>query len=100
CSCLDRNYLSRLLALHASLCRHCHSFRLHVLALDHATAQILRRLDHPEIAVTDLTSIEAAVPALAGARIDRTAVDYIFTLSPVWPLHLVETGAVDMVTLL
>jgi hypothetical protein len=100
CCYLDRNYLSRMLAMHASLRRHCPSFRLHVLALDGACAELLRRLDHPEIEVTDLATVEAAVPALLEARANRSPVEYVFTLSPVWPLHLLETGAADMVTLL
>lgn len=100
CTYLDSNYLARMLAMHASLRRHCPSFRLHVLALDEACARVLRALDHPDIVVTDLATVETAMPALREARANRSAVEYIFTLSPVWPLHLIETGAADMVTLL
>lgn len=101
CCYLDQNYLSRALAMHASLRRHCGDFRIHVLALSDECEEILTTLDIDEISVTGLPVLEDHYPDLAEARRDRSPVEYIFTLSPVWPRYLLETrGAIDRITYL
>lgn len=90
CTHFDSNYLSRGLALHASLRRHAAPFRLWVLPLDAACQESLGRLALPEVVTLPIPALESAFPALRDARGNRTLVEYYFTCFPFLPLHLLR----------
>jgi hypothetical protein len=83
CTLFDRNYLSRGLALYASLVRHRREFRLAVLCLDNATHGALEELALPGIELVTLSSLEDSDPELSRAKAQRSKVEYYFTCKPV-----------------
>jgi hypothetical protein len=83
CTLFDRNYISRGLALHGSLLRHCGDFTLHVLCLDAPTFQALAALALPRTKLISIESLEAEHSDLRRARSDRTLVEFYFTCKPV-----------------
>lgn len=93
CTYFDRNYLVRALALHQSLRVHGEPFTLWALCLDEETYTVLTALEVPEIVPISLSDLEAANPELRRAQTDRSRVEYIFTLSPFLPLHVISRDA-------
>lgn len=83
CTLFDRNYLTRGLALHCSLIRHCSDFMLVVLCLDEVTHDALTTLGLPRIALVSIESLESTDEDLRKARRNRTPVEYYFTCKPV-----------------
>ena len=102
CTYFDRHYLSRGLCLYDSLVRQAGSgFHLHVLCLDDETRHWLESAKLPQVTLTALSEVEAAEPRLLAARSSRSLIEYYFTLSPVWPLHvLTRHSGIDSVTYL
>ncbi|MEY2878666.1 MAG: hypothetical protein RLZZ15_1046 [Verrucomicrobiota bacterium] len=98
CTYFDARYAAQGLALWLSLRRHDPTAVLWVLALDEATAAALGKLGEPDLRAVPLATLEAADPALAAARANRTWVEYVFTLSPCWPRFLLARHA-DIVVL-
>jgi hypothetical protein len=98
CTYFDRGFLPQGLALWGSLRRHDAGAVLWVLALDDATAGVLQGLADPALRPVALADLERDDPALAVAKGNRSKVEYYFTLSPCWPLWLLqrqpEIGAV------
>jgi hypothetical protein len=90
CTYFDEGFLPQGLALAASLRRHDPAHTLWVLALDETTASVLEGLRDPQLRVVPLAMLEAADPGLRRARDDRSTVEYYFTLSPCWPLYLLQ----------
>ena len=90
CTLFDRNYLSRGLALHASLLRHHKDFTLAILCLDEFTQKVLESLDLPRVALVSLTSLETSDADLLRAKAGRTKVEYYFTCKPVLMRHLFD----------
>lgn len=88
CTYFDRRYARAGLALWLSLKRHDPGAILWVLGLDDATTEFVRRLGEADLRAVPLGELEAADPALAAARADRSRVEYIFTLSPCLPRFL------------
>ena len=78
------------LTLFRSLQKHAGEFVLWVLCCDEVSFQNLQTLDLPDLRPVRLAQIEAFEPRLAGAKANRNAVEYLWTLSPVWPLYLLE----------
>jgi hypothetical protein len=64
---------------------------LHVLCLNEACQEILESLKLPDVHLHPLSALEAADPALLGARSNRSRVEYYFTLTPCLPLYLLRT---------
>ena len=93
CTCFDRNYLSRGLALYHSLQRHAPSARLWVLCLDQASYELLARLALPGVVAVELGKLEAADPALAATRLNRSRIEYYFTCTPAWLLYVLQQEA-------
>lgn len=91
CTYCDHRYLPRALAMVESLERHAGPFTLWLLALNTECERLLGRLAHPRIRVVPLANLESADQGLVAAKRDRTLVEYYFTLSPCWPLHLLQT---------
>lgn len=99
CTYFDHNYLPRGLVLYHSLKRHCPDAILHVLALSSQCAEQLGKLNLPDVNVTRLEHLEQSDPALLVAKANRSIVEYYFTLSPCWPLYLLEqVPEIDLLT--
>ncbi len=88
CTYFDHNYLIYGWSLFSSLEDFAGDFVLYVCCLDDACLQALTKLHHPRIVPIPLAAIEAADPEFAACRHNRTWIEYIFTLSPVFPLYL------------
>lgn len=101
CTYFDRGFLIQGLALWRSLAAHDPDSALWVLALDDFTAGVLREIGGTWLRVVRLEELEAADPALAAAKQDRSPVEFYFTLSPCWPRWLLakhpEIGRVTYV---
>jgi hypothetical protein len=87
CTLFDRNYLTRGMALHASLGRHCDDFMLLVLCLDEATRDALESMKLPRLATVSIATLEAGDGDLARARGNRSPVEFYFTCKPVLMLR-------------
>ena len=90
CTYFDSHYFLRGLTLFRSLQEHAGDFTLWVLCCDEASFENLRKLDAPNLRPVQLSEIEAFEPRLAIAKANRNAVEYLWTLSPIWPLFLFE----------
>jgi hypothetical protein len=84
----DRHYLTRGLALYASLVRHSPPFVLRVLCLDDETYQTLGQLRLDHLVLTRLADLEQADPALLAVKPTRRPVEYYWTCGPAFLLHL------------
>ncbi|WP_122402309.1 glycosyl transferase [Bradyrhizobium vignae] len=93
CTCFDRNYLSRGLALYHSLRRHAPGSRLWVLCLDQVAYQLLRDQALPDLIPVQLSDFETADPDVAATRAIRSLVEYYFTLCPAWLLYVAQEEA-------
>ena len=101
CTYFDRNYLAQGLALWNSLRRHDATAVLWVLALDEFTGELLAEWGDDRLRVVALAELLAADPDLARAQGNRSRGEFIFTLSPCWPAHLLRTRAeIELVTYL
>lgn len=101
CTFFDHRYAVPGLALWLSLRRHDPQAVLWVLALDAETAEVLEKLTEPNLRVVTLAELEAADAGLLAARENRSWVEYVFTLSPCWPRHLLaEHSEIGVVTCL
>lgn len=75
----DKNYLSKGLALHESMLRHCQGdWTLHVLAMDSDTQWLLTEMELPHVNVLPYSSFEYALN-LKGVRENRTWTEYCWT---------------------
>jgi hypothetical protein len=84
----DRHFLTRGLALYASLVRHSPPFRLWVLCLDEVTAEVLRALALPNVELVALAELEQADPDLLTVKAERAEIEYFWTCGPAYLLHL------------
>ena len=101
CTCFDRNYLSRGLALYRSLQRHAPASRLWVLCLDQASHALLVKQALPNLVPVALADFEAADPELAATRSNRSLIEYYFTCTPAWLLYVMaHEGSSEWVTYL
>ena len=90
CTYFDHNYLSRGLALYHSLLRHAPGARLWVLCLSEACHRVLALLDLPGLVLVRLADFEAADPEVAATKSTRSTVEYYFTCTPAWMLHVAD----------
>ena len=101
CTYFDQNYLSRGLALHASLRRHCPSFQLWILCMDEATHAALTRLALPGTRLICQDEFERGDAPLLTAKANRSIVEYYFTCTPSLLLHVLRHHEeVDILTYL
>jgi len=101
CTCFDQNYLPRALALHASLVKHCVSFRLYAICYDEASYATLQHLKLPSVVPISLTDFEDGDSALLQAKQNRSKIEYYFTCTPSLCLYvLAHFPEVDMLTYL
>jgi hypothetical protein len=101
CTYFDRNYLTRALAMHASLVRHSPPLTLWALCLDDTAFATVTALGLESLRPIRLADLEAADPSLLMAKANRSAMEYYFTLSPALPLYLLNTiGSIESITYL
>lgn len=101
CTYFDSNYLLRGLTLFRSLQEHSPDFVLWVLCCDEAAFEALQILNLENLRAVRLEEVEAFEPRLAAAKKNRSRVEYLWTLSPIWPLFLLENQPqIEMVTYL
>jgi len=101
CTAFDRNYAPQGVALWLSLRRHDPTAVLWAFCLDEATAALIRGLGESDLRAIPLAELEAADPELAAARANRTWVEFIFTLSPCMPRHvLARDPSLEVITYL
>jgi hypothetical protein len=101
CTYFDRNYLTRAVALHQSLVRHCSAFTLWALCLDEDAYEAVSALGFDSLRPIRLGDLEASDLALRDAKGNRSAVEYYFTLSPALPLSLLDwVPSIDAITYL
>jgi hypothetical protein len=93
CTYFDRGFLLQGLALWRSLAAHDAAAVLWVLALDEFTAETLRETGEARLRVVTLAEVEAGDAELAVAKANCSPVEYMFTLSPVWPRWLLARHA-------
>lgn len=68
----------------------CQSFTLYIICLDIELYNYLSKRKFSNITIISLTDIEVYYPELKGAKSNRSYVEYIFTLSPVIPLYILN----------
>ena len=93
CTCFDRNYLSRGLALYRSLRRYAPGSRLWILCLDQTAYRLVCDLALPDLIAVQLSDFEAADPDVAATKASRSLVEYYFTLCPAWLLYVAQQEA-------
>jgi putative methyltransferase (TIGR04325 family) len=92
CSYFDHNYLPRALLLIESLRAQRAAFHLHVVCLSDLCARLLRQLALPDVSIIELDALERRYPELLAVKAgDRTAIEYIFTVTPFMPAYCLET---------
>jgi hypothetical protein len=90
CTYFDHNYLSRGLGLYLSLQRHAPGSRLWVLCLSEACYEAIIALELPNLVARRLADFETADPEVAATRANRNLLEYYFTCSPAWMLHVLK----------
>ncbi|HUP59020.1 MAG TPA: hypothetical protein VNA69_01225 [Thermoanaerobaculia bacterium] len=90
CTYFDSRYLTRGLALWASLRQHAGECELFVLCMDDAALDALRRLSLPGLIPIPLRDLEEDDPELAAAKTTRSPIEYYFTTTPALPLHILR----------
>lgn len=98
CTLFDLRYLSRGLALHASLRQHATKFRLYVLAMDTGSLDFLKQLNYPDLIPISLADFETN--ALIHARLHRTRQEYCWTCTPSLIKYCLEKYALSECTYL
>ena len=98
CTYFDHNYLSRALLMLRSLRAYDSESTVFVLALSDLCHAALRRLALPKVEVIALHELEHAYPELLAVKLDRTPIEYIFTLTPVLPLYVFGLAPAERVT--
>ncbi|MGC2855633.1 hypothetical protein ACM64Y_09160 [Novispirillum sp. DQ9] len=98
----DANYMSRALALLMSLRRNASApFTLFALCLDDDSYKTLKSHLWRDMIPLSLQELEAADPDLRAVRDDRTAAEYIFTLTPCIATYIFDQfNQVDLLTYL
>ena len=101
CTCFDRNYVPRGLALLRSMRAHCGDFVLWVLCLDSQAYEEMARSAFPEVRLISLEEFIANDAPLRAAQHDRSRVEFYFTCTPSLPLYVLEhDDEVDTITYL
>ncbi len=98
CTLFNSYYLTRGLALYASLEKHCPDFRLYVIAFDDICYDILSKLALPSMVVISLKEFED--PELLSIKSTRTPGEYCWTCSSSSILYCIKKYNLDMCTYL
>ncbi|MBT4815917.1 MAG: hypothetical protein HON70_09470 [Lentisphaerae bacterium] len=102
CTYFDHRFASRGLALLDSLRCHCRRpFRLWVLCLSPECYTLLTDRNDPDVVPIALADFEEGDEELLRVKPTRGIVEYYFTITPSWPLFVLERDSdVQMVTYL
>jgi hypothetical protein len=103
CTCFDKNYSTRGLALFDSLRTQTTDFRLFALCLDDEALAVVSQIStrSPKIVPVSLARLEEWNPELLKAKSNRSLIEYYFTLSPALPLFILrQYEEVDIITYL
>lgn len=92
CTLFDHNYLSRGLVLYESLIEHSPQTKLYVLCLSDECYSYLTAEKYSNLFPVHLKELEEADVDLERVKNTRSWVEYIFTLSPCWPLFLLKNN--------
>lgn len=90
CTLFDHSYLSRGLVLYDSLMQRCPNAVLHVLCLSRQCYDYLTELSLHNMNLTLLDTLEKHDDVLLAVKHSRSIAEYIFTLSPCWPLDILK----------
>ncbi len=96
CTLFNSHYLTRGLALYASLEKHCPDFRLYVIAFDDVCYEILSKLALPSMVVISLKEFED--PELLSIKPTRTEGEYCWTCSSSSILYCIKKYNLNMCT--
>jgi len=88
CTYFDKNYLSRFLALHASLNAFKFSYTFYVFSLDEFVNVFFKKNKLNNIKVISLKDLEQEYKKLLIAKKNRDLIEYYFTLTPFLPKYL------------
>jgi len=86
CTYFDKAFLTKGLALHASLIKYNPEAKLWVLAFDKYTENILKKMKLKGVTVIQLEEFEDK--ELLAIKPTRSKVEYIWTTTPSWPLYI------------
>ena len=100
CTYINVDYLTRALALHASLLEHGADFHLRAVCFDEITYRVLSELGLPTLEPIALDELEAADPEFAATRFERSPVEYLWTATPCVIRWLIERDGLDELTYL
>lgn len=89
CTLFDSNYLTRGLALHASLAQVCKSFHLYVIAFNDDCYNYLKNANLPNLTPVSLKQFED--PELLKVKPTRSAAEYCWTCTPSIILYCLKT---------
>jgi putative methyltransferase (TIGR04325 family) len=99
CTYFDHNYLPRALLMLRSLQSCDPGSTIFVIALSDLCHVALKRLALPNVTVVALAELERVYPELLDVKLERTPIEYIFTLTPVLPLYVFGADpAIERVT--
>lgn len=90
CTLFDKNYLSRGLSLLESLTQYSANFKLYVLCLDDDVFNYFSSGNFETVLPIKLVDLEADNSLLSEAKLNRSRVEYYFTLSPCLPLYILK----------
>jgi len=100
CTYFDHNYLARALLTIRSLRLYDTSTRIYILALSDLCETVMRELALPNVEIIPLPMLEQAYPELAALKLERTRMEYYFTLTPFLPHYVFAATPADRVTYL
>lgn len=88
----DKNYLSRGLVLVDSLQKQSDGFELFLFCLDDSTFTYFEanKSQYPQVKTILLSDIEKEDEELLSCKVNRTVIEYYFTLSPCLPLYILK----------
>jgi hypothetical protein len=88
CSYANIDYLPRFMALVQSIRLFDKDSEIYLLCLDEMTLDLAPRLFGDSVTILDVKSIESGYPELLGAKLNRTPIEYVFTLTPYLMRHV------------
>ena len=98
CTLFDSGYLSRGLAMHASLSKYCTDFHLYIFAFDDVCFQIVKELNLQNVTVVSRDEFEDS--ELLKAKANRNAKEYIWTCKPSTAVYVLQNYKLDSCTYL
>jgi hypothetical protein len=98
CTYFDKNYLIQGLTLYKSLCDHCNSFHLYIVALDGLTFDIIKKMAYRNITVIPLADIEDEEVLKAKERANSW--QYVGVIQPVVCEYILRAFCLDSLTYL